>query len=130
MDRSGQRTARALVERGYGSGLADSAILDAQNRRSDAGNQFLAQLLDPSNQAARLSAASSLYGGDVSQLLALMQGSAAQRSADAQYRASRPPSLLESLLGIGGQVLPYVIGNQSGRQYSGYDPMGNRPGVF
>ena len=37
-----------------------------------------------------------------------------QRSADAAYNASKPPTFLESLLGIGGQVLPYVLKDNPG----------------
>lgn len=111
-DMSGQRNARALMDRGYGSGAAGSAILDSQNRRAEAGNDFLASILSPDAQASRYAAASGLYSGDISSLASLLGASSAKRAADAQYRASSPPTFLESLLGIAGNVLPYVLDNK------------------
>lgn len=106
---SGQRTAKMLSDHGYGSGMADAAVLSGSNDKTQAGNEFLMRMLDPMNQAQRKMAAANVYGGNVYDTYLALQGAANQkRSADAQYEATRPPTLLESLLGAFGQVAPYI----------------------
>lgn len=106
-DEAGKRAATQLANRGYASSVSDAAILDANNRAVDQGNQIASEYTSPEQRANRAIAQSQIYKGDnaaLSTLIGLQGQQNAQRIADAQYEASRPPTLLESLLPVIGNI--------------------------
>lgn len=117
----GLQTANSLGAKGYGSGVADAAILDAQNRGNEQSANLISTQMSPSAQANRAIQQSTVYGGQdpLSTMLALQGSANNQRIADAQYNASRPPSFFESILGVGSQVLPYVLADKQKKPQSG-----------
>lgn len=122
---AGMANANSLLSRGYGSGVADSARLQGRNQGVQQANNISASLLGPQNQAQNALMQSQVYspgnlqGGGLNSLLALQNAGNSQRIADTQYNASRPPTFLETLLGVGGQVLPHILNPQSSNTVTG-----------
>jgi len=87
------------------------ALLDAMNRGVQQGNNYAAQAMSPQNIAARRQAQMGLLSGDsgLSSLLSVMGAQNNQRQINA---ATRQPTALEGLLGIAGQIAPYMDWNK------------------
>lgn len=121
---SGAGSANMLKRQGYASSVQDAARLQGRNEGISRGNQAMASLLSPQSQSqnallqSQIYSPSNLQGGGLNMMLGLQNAANNQRIADAQYNATRPASFLETLLGIGGQVLPYVLNNNSGAKQS------------
>lgn len=137
-DATGRRDANSMLRRGYGSSVADAARLNARNVATQQGNDYFANLTNPANRASRYMGQADLLGNQsmfqnsLSGMLSLQNASNSQRLADLQYNANRPPSFLESLLGIAGQVAPYMVRDQKENTSGGSPLFGSntRPGIY
>lgn len=122
---AGRANANSLLGRGYASSVADSARLQGRNQGVQQANNISASLLSPQNQAqnalmqSQVYSSGNLQGGGLNSLFALQNAGNSQRIADTQYNASRPPTFLETLLGVGGQVLPHILNPQSSNTVTG-----------
>jgi hypothetical protein len=122
---AGRANAQSLANRGFGSGVQAGAVADSRNKAINAGANVASALLSPQAQASNALTQANVYspaqlqGGGLNALFGIQNQANNQRVADAQYNASRPPSFLETMLGVGGQVLPYILNqNQPSRPSS------------
>lgn len=119
-DVQGRRDRTTLRNRGYASGVGDAAMLNAQNQANMQGNQAFLDMTSPLAVADRNIAAAGLFAGGLQNTLsgqmAYQSAQNQQRLTDLQYSMNRPPTFLESLIGIGGQVAPLILDQQKKNQ--------------
>lgn len=136
-DTTGKRDANTMLRRGYSSSVADAARLNARNVATQQGNDYFANLTNPANRASRYMGQADLLGNQsmfqnsLSGMLSLQNASNSQRAADLYYNMNKPPSMLETLLGVAGQIGPY-INNKKSNDSQGPSLFGGntRPGIF
>lgn len=133
-DLTGRRNAGALRDRGYGSGVADAAMLDARNSATMQGNDYFAMLSNPVNRAGQYMQQANTVGNmgmfqnSLSGLMGLQTQKNNQRLSDLYYEQNRPASTLESGVGLLGQLAPYLFPKNSGSGGKIYDePVGPMP---
>jgi hypothetical protein len=105
--RQGERMAGRTNNRSLG----DAFRLQASNQGTEAGNRLIADALDPARVAANRMQQMNLMQPNLefSSLLSSLQGQQfSQNMANEQMRRSRPPGMLENVL---GSVLPAAAGS-------------------
>lgn len=84
------------------------ALLDMVNRGTKSANDYAAQANSAQNIAARRQAQMGILGGNMDAASMLMNLMGAQNSQRQVNASLRQPSAIEQILGIAGQVAPYM----------------------
>ena len=128
---AGRANANALQRQGYASSVSDAAKLQGRNQGTQQANSLLAAIMGPQGQAQNAMAQSQVYspgglsGGGLQSLFGIQNQASNQRQADASYNASKPPSFLETLLGIAPTLASVYMDNKAPRQQMSIMPGDN-----
>lgn len=111
---AGTKQGAQLKSQGYGDSVQAGAVQGATNAATSNVNQQMVNTPEGIAQANMqiaqlLGMVPSLGGFSQAENLSVMR-----RNADAQYNATRPPTLLENVFSIAGTTLPYIL-NSDGK---------------
>lgn len=114
----GMGQARQFAQRGFGSSVQEGARIGAMNQANDQSGQIQLSLLDPMRQAGQYQAQAGMYSpgsllGGLQMGMGLM-GQADQQSLTEFNTRRTEPGLLSNLMGVAGQVMPFMGGGGGG----------------